>query len=173
MKKHLILLLSFLLISTSVFAESNDDLKETTKTAQGTVEALYKLVTFEKGKVPNWEDVKYLFHEDAVITLRTSMADMTTMDVKGFVDLFVNDIKKMKMDESGFAEEIQSIKVRSYGRIAQAFVIYTADIPGDARPPMPGLDCFTLIQNNNRWYITAIANDLVHPAKAVPEEFVK
>ena len=172
MRKFIVALTIVMLISCLASAQT-DKLKEAVKTAKGTVESLYDLVTFEKGKVPDWNNVKFLFHKDAVITLRTSMADMTTMDVQGFVDLFIHDIEKMKLDTTGFVEEIKSIKVRQYGRQAHAFVIYSPSIPGSKRPPMLGLDSFTLIQEKNRWFITAIANDLIHPAKPVPEEFLK
>jgi hypothetical protein len=64
------------------------------QTAEGVVTQLYELVTFEAGSTPDWDKVRSLFIDEAVIVLRTTRTATTVFSVDGFVNDFVTFIER-------------------------------------------------------------------------------
>ena len=139
-------------------------------TAEGVVKELYDLVTFEAGSTPDWEQVKALFIDKAIVVLRTSREDSTVFTLQGFVDDFVSFIERAKVIETGFKEEIKRMKTMVFGDIATVLVLYEASIPGRKRPPQQGVDSFSLIKKDGSWKIVSIINEIPTPNRPVPEE---
>src|SRR5210317_522874 len=79
---------------------------------------LYALVTFESGQMPDWERVRDLFTEEAVITLRLGPQTTRTFDRQTFIDYFIYDIERANLLESGFAETILKMHVQTVKDIA-------------------------------------------------------
>lgn len=142
-------------------------------TAEGVVTELYQLVTFEAGSTPDWEKVRTLFIDEAVIVLRTSRENITIFSVQGFIDEFVNFIERFKVEKTGFVEEIKRTKSMVFGDMAHILVLYEASIPGSKMPPQQGVDSFSLINKNGRWWIAAITNEIPTPDNPVPAELRK
>lgn len=143
------------------------------QTAESVVTEIYKLVSFEKGTTPDWEKVKSLFIDDAVIVLRTSRDSMKVLSKQGFVDLFIHDIEKYQLDQRGFKETVISTKTTVFGNIAHCIVVYEVSVLDGSMPPMRGVDSFQLMKKNGRWYIVAITNEIPGPDNPIPEEFLK
>jgi ketosteroid isomerase-like protein len=143
------------------------------KTVKGTVAELYKMVTFGPGVSPDWEKVKTFFIPEAVIVLRTARDKMSVLSRDGFVKLFIDDIKKYKMDETGFQEKLISCKIKEFGNIAFGVAVYEASIPGSSRPPQRGVDGFQLMKKDGRWWIVSIVNEIPLSGNPIPEEFLK
>jgi hypothetical protein len=143
------------------------------KTSKGTVAGLYKMVTFGPGVSPDWEKVKTYFIPEAVIVLRTARDKMSVLSREGFVKLFISDIKKYKMDETGFQEKLVSCKIKEFGNIAFALTVYEAGFPGSSRPPQRGVDSFQLMKKDGRWWIVSIVNEIPMTGNPIPEEFLK
>ena len=93
------------------------------ETPEAVVTKIYNLVSFEAGTTPDWEKVKALFHEEAVIVLRASRTKMKVLSVEGFVADFVDFIRQSRVDTTGFVEKIISIKPVVFGNMAQCFVV--------------------------------------------------
>jgi hypothetical protein len=160
----LVLIFSFSLSSQSLANENAFD------TAEGVVQKLYDLVTFDAGSTPDWDKVKSLFIDEGVVVLRSSRDNLTVFTVQGFVDDFVNFIEKAKVVETGFKEEIKRMKPMVFGDIATVLVLYEASIPGRKRPPQLGVDSFSLIKKDGRWQIVSIINEIPTPGNPIPEE---
>jgi hypothetical protein len=142
-------------------------------TPDAVVDKLYDLVTFEPGADPDWETVKTLFISDAVIVLRASMTAMTTHSKEEFVELFISDIKKHKLDESGFSEKILNRKTTIVGDVAYSVLLYEISIPNSGMPPQKGIDCFHLMKSGGKWKIVSIINEIPRPGVPIPDELKK
>ena len=170
----LFLIITIILSSDSCLSANQDHPDDGAfQTAEGVVSEIYKLVSFEKGTTPDWEKVKSLFIDDAVIVLRTSRDSMTVLSKQGFVDLFIHDIEKYQLDEKGFKETVISTKTTVFGNIAHCFTVYEVSVLDGSMPPMRGVDSFQLMEKNGRWYIVAITNEIPRPDNPIPEEFLK
>ena len=137
-------------------------------TAEGVVAHLYDLVTFEAGQSPDWDQVRSLFLEQAVIVLRTSRSATTVFSVDGFVNDFVSFIERANVQETGFTERVLRTRPTVFGDMAHVWVLYAASIPGSPRPPQQGVDSFSLIKQDGRWWIAAITNEIPTPSRPVP-----
>jgi hypothetical protein len=145
------------------------------RTPQNVVTELYKLVTFESGKMPDWEEVKSLFIEEAVIVLRLGPATMRTFNRQSFVDYFIYDIKRSNLLESGFTENIIKTQMEVIKDIAHCFVLYEVSVPGrfDNKPVNRGIDSIHLIKKNDHWLIASIINEGFRMSDPLPDMFVK
>jgi hypothetical protein len=137
-------------------------------TPEGVVQNLYDMVTFPAGTTPDWEELRTLFLPETVIALRLSRDGLTVMDLDGFVEVWLRDIERFSLDESGFTERIIRTNTTEFGDIALVWVLYEAEIPGSGRPPQPGVDCIQLIRRDGRWVISAITNEVPTPDRAIP-----
>ncbi len=161
----------FLLFSGRALSQSQDSTRiKEFETAEGVVSEIYKTVTFEPGQTPDWEKVRSMFLDNAVVVLRTSREGSTVFSVPGFIDDFVNFIEKSPAKQAGFSEKIIRMKPLIFGDIAHILVLYEVHIPGTPRPPQQGVDSFQLVKKNGRWWIIAIANEIPGPNRPLPTE---
>lgn len=142
-------------------------------TPEAVVSELYDLVTFDAGTTPDWDRVRNLFLPEAVIVLRTSRTETTVLTLEGFVADFVRFIERANVVQSGFSETIVRMKPWAFKDIAHALVLYEASIPGSGRPAQLGIDSFSLIRRDGRWWIAAITNDIPDPDHPVPRELAQ
>ena len=163
------LVISFIIVNISAGQIANQD---ESKTAEEVVRQIYDLVTFRAGERPDWEKVKSLFDESAVVVLRTSRTQHSIFTVDGFVQDFVNFIVQAKCDETGFTEKVVNVKSVVFNDIAHCFVVYEAHIPGRPNPPQQGLDSFQLIKKDGEWKIISIINELPKRGESMPEYFL-
>ena len=144
-------------------------------TPENVVAELYKLVSFEAGKLPDWEQVKRLFIEEAVIVLRLGPTTMRTFGRQSFIDYFIMDIERAKLIESGFTETILQSHMQIIKEIAHCYALYEVIVPGrnDDKPVNRGIDSFHLIKRNGRWLIASIINEGFRMDEPIPEFMVK
>jgi hypothetical protein len=136
--------------------------------AEGVVEELYELVTFQAGTTPDWDVVRSLFLPEAVVVLRTSRTETTVYSVDGFVQSFVDFIEASNVEATGFSERIVRVHPIVFGDMAHVWVLYEAQITGSPRPPQQGVDGFQLIRREGRWWIVSITNELPTAERPVP-----
>jgi len=135
------------------------------------VRGLYAAVTFDAGSVPDWEYVRKFFMPEAVIAVRMTPTSMATLDVDEFLKWFDDDVKKYKMEERGFEETIEKLKLTTFGNIAHCFVVYKARFKTPENSPgQLGLDSWGLMKKDGRWWIVSVTNDVVTPQTPLPEE---
>lgn len=139
-------------------------------TPEQLVAELYDLVTFDAGTTPDWDRVRSLFLEEAVIVMRTSQTETGVFSVDAWVDDFVRFIERANVEATGFTERIVRTRTWTFRDMAHVLVLYEASIPGWGRPPMQGVDSFSLVRLDGRWWVAAITNDLPDADHPVPEE---
>ena len=144
--------------------------QEPMSTPTGVVTELYDLVTFGAGTTPDWDEVRSLFIEEAVVVLRTGREQMSVFSLEGFVDDFVQFIEQAGVEETGFTERILDIQEFSYGDIAHVLVLFDSHIPGSGRVPHEGIDSFELIRREGRWWIVSIINERPTGDNPIPED---
>ncbi len=168
--KKIIIVLNLFFISglTCLHAQ---DLLDSIQTPEEIITRIYELVTFEAGTTPDWDIVGSLFLPEAVIVLRTSRESTSVFTVDGFIDDFINFIEQGGVEKSGFKEDILQMKPIVFGDMASIWVLYEASIPGSQRPPQQGIDFFSLIKKEGRWFIVSITNEIPTPERLVPEIF--
>ncbi len=137
---------------------------------EGVVRELYRLVTFDAGTTPDFDEVRSLFLDDAVIVLRSAPDSMRVLSVEGFVDDWLDFIARAEVEKTGFVEEIIRLKPMVFGDIAHVLVLYEASIPGWERPPQQGVDSVQLVRRQGAWRIVAITNELPSAELPVPAE---
>lgn len=137
------------------------------------IRELYRLVTIEKGSQGDWDSVRALFIDEAVIVLRTSRTETSVFSVDGFVDDFIRFIDGYSIVETGFTETILAMNPWVYGDMAHVLVLYEAAIPGTDYPSNKGIDSFLLIRKEGEWKIAAITNEVPTPENPIPEELFK
>ncbi len=138
-------------------------------TPERLVAAIYDMVSFEGGSVPDWDKVRSLFIPEAVVVLRTSREATTIFSVEGFIDDFVNFVENTPAGANGFTEKVVRMKSMVFGDMAHVLVLYESHITGSPRPPRQGVDSFSLIKKDGRWWIAAVTNELPTPERPLPE----
>jgi hypothetical protein len=136
-------------------------------TPEQVVRALYGMVTFDAGTTPDWDEVRSVFIDEAVVVLRTSPTASTVFSLDGFVQDFVDFIERDNVEATGFTERVVAVESMVFRDIAHVLVLYESSIPG-RRPPTPGVDSFELIKRDGRWKIVSVINDLPNAAHPVP-----
>ena len=170
--KTLLAVLAFIFLANSAFSLSTNPMdEEVFSDPEKLIRGLYAAVTFEPGTIPDWDYVRSFFISEAVFGVRQSRTSMAVLNLDGFVAWWESDIAKHKMKERGFQETVEKLKKTVYGNIAQVFVVYKARFmtPKDA-PGQLGLDSFSLMKKDGRWFVVSIANDVITPNNPLPEE---
>ncbi len=135
------------------------------------VRELYAAVTFDAGSIPDWDYVSKFFTPEAVIAVRMTRTSMAILNVEEFVKWFDDDVKKYKMEERGFEETIEKLKLTTFGDMAHCFVVYKARFKTPENSPgQLGLDSWGLMKKDGRWWIVSVTNDVVTPQRPLPEE---
>jgi hypothetical protein len=144
-------------------------------TPESVVKELYNLVSFEAGTEPDWEKVRDLFIEEAVIVLRLGPTTKRTFTRQSFIDYFIYDIERANLKKSGFKETIIRSQFRIIKDIAHSYVLYEVSVPGlnDNKPVNRGIDSFHLVKKNGLWYIASIMNEGFRMDEPLPEFFDK
>jgi len=168
--KRYFLIFILLLHSIAFLAQTIDtDKDDKSFSAEEVVDKLYELVTFNAGTTPDWEKVKSLFIDDAIIVLRTSREETSILSVNDFVADFVEFIESRNVIETGFSETIINRESMIFGDIATFLVLYEAYIPGNERSPQKGVDSFSLIKKNGEWKIVSILNEIPGEKNPIPD----
>jgi hypothetical protein len=162
------LILTIGLGATSLHAQTASE-QDALETADGVVTEIYGLVSFDAGDSPDWDKVRSMFIPEAVVVLRTSREASTVFSVDGFIQDFVNFVERSPAGEMGFTEKILNMKSMVFGDMAHVLVLYEAHITGSQGPPTQGVDSFSLIKKDGRWWIVAITNELPTADRPIPE----
>jgi len=164
-----IILLVIFALSVAHNANAVDD--DTFMSPESIVRGLYDSVTFNPGSTPDWDYVRKFFFPEAIFAVRMTRTSMATLSVEEFVEWFEGDIEKYKMEERGFEETIQKMKMTIFGEMAHCFAVYKARFmtPADS-PGQIGLDSFSLMKKDGRWWIVSLTNEIVTPQNPLPKE---
>jgi hypothetical protein len=138
-------------------------------TAEGVVEELYDLVTFDPGTSPDWDRARTLFLPEAVVVLRTGRESTSQLTVEGWVADFEYFIEERNVVETGFIEAIVKTVPWVFKDVAHILVLYEAGFPNDERRQY-GIDAVSLVKKEGRWWIAGILNEIPDRDNPIPAE---
>jgi len=141
-----------------------------TVTAEATVRALYRVISFGPGERIDTAALRRLFLPQAVLTLRSGPTTFDVLDVSGFVAVFARADTLPALARSGFHETVVRLQVTPFRDIAHVFVLFEAQVNDGSRPARRGVDSFELVRRDGRWWIVGVTNDVLTPDARVPAE---
>jgi hypothetical protein len=142
----------------------------TLQTAEGVVREIYRLVSFRPGQQTDWAKVRSLFLPQAVVVLRTSRTATSVFDVDGFIQDFIRFDTLPAVVQNGFTETIVKLNATVLGDIAHIETVYEAAIPNAMRAPQRGVDFWSLVKRDGRWWIASVTNEVLTPQLQLPAE---
>jgi hypothetical protein len=140
------------------------------KTPEELIRDIYVSVSAKNSESVDWQKVRSLFNDEAVVILRTSRDKSTQFTADGFIQDFKDFYQHPEVKASGFGEKILSIKKMEYKDIAFIATVYSAAINGSERPPTRGVDLWLLGKKDGLWKITSIVNEVIPAGQELPDE---
>jgi len=144
-----------------------------TGTPEQIIASVYKLVSSEAGKTPDWNVVKSLFLENSVVVLRVSRDSTAVFSLQGFIDDFVKFYNIPVVQKNGFTERVVRMKPMVFGNIAHILVLYEAQVPGTPRPLQQGVDSWELVKYDGKWRVVCVTNEIPSKERPLPKELAE
>lgn len=169
MKKLLLLFFTISLSTGFVYGQQpgKDSWYETPEALVGDI---YSVVSSRAGEPVDWEKVRSMFIDEAVVILRTSRDKSTQFTADGFIQDFKDFYENPAVKASGFEEKILSMKTMAYKDIAFIATVYSAAITGSERPPTRGVDLWLLHKKDGLWKIASVVNEVIPAGEELPDE---
>jgi len=167
--KKLVLLLC---ITSSPFSFANGQLPDSNswyKTPEDLIRDIYVSVSAADIESVDWQKVRSMFMDEAVVILRTSREKLTQFTTDGFIQDFKDFYQMPEVAASGFGEKILRMKAMIYNDIAFVATEYSAAIPGSSRPPSRGVDLWLLARKDGLWKITSVVNEVIPAGQELPD----
>ena len=134
------------------------------------IEDIYTTVSAKAGVSVDWERVRSMFIDEAVVILRTSRDKSTRFTADGFIQDFKNFYQDPRVKAGGFEEKILSMKTMVYLDITFIATVYSAAIPGEVRPPTRGVDLWSLAKKEGQWKIVSVVNEVIPAGQELPDD---
>ncbi|PKV51405.1 hypothetical protein ATE84_3490 [Aquimarina sp. MAR_2010_214] len=152
--------------------ENHDKYADYSRTINSTIDALYMVISGEKGEARDWELMRYLYHPNAMLVAtgknRQGKVGATYVTPQSYVE---NSGKWLV--ENGFFEEEIHRKVEVFGNIAQVFSTYQCfKSKSDTTPFMRGINGIQLLNEGNRWRIINIFWTQETEENPIPEAYL-
>jgi hypothetical protein len=140
----------------------------------GVLTALYGAVQRPPGEGFRWDLLRAVAHPEAVMIPSTEQqgGQMVVMSVEEFIAWGDEFAGGGGPDDPGFAEEEIARRVERYGDVAQVFSTYQAHFWDDDEILARGINAITLVWNEGRWWLTAIAWDEEVGAGPIPDAYL-
>jgi hypothetical protein len=140
------------------------------KTPEDLIRDIYVAVSAKNSESVDWQKVRSMFNEKAVVILRTSRDKSTQFTADGFIQDFKDFYQKPEVKANGFGEKILRMKAMVYNDIAFIATVYSAEITGSQRPPSRGVDLWLLGKKDGIWKIASIVNEVIPAGEELPDE---
>jgi len=168
--KQLLQFCCIVFLSKSIVHGQQQEMNSWYETPVALIEDIYRLVsTTDSGSV-DWERVRSMFIDEAVVILRTGRDETSQFTPDGFIQDFRDFYDYPDVKASGFEEKILSMKPMVYKDIAFIATLYSAAITGREGPPQLGVDLWLLSKKEGLWKITAVINEVIPAGQELPDE---
>ncbi len=161
---------SFLALSAiALSGPKADDLT----TIEGTVAAVYKVISGPAGEKRDWDKMRSLFQPEARMI---AVAKTPTGEVRKRAITVEDYIKQSGpiLEERGFFEKEVAQKTEQYSNIAHVFSTYEARTKlSDDKPFMRGINSFQLWNDGKRWWVVTIYWQSEDPSTVIPDKYLK
>jgi len=168
--QRLILLLCLASLSFGLLNGQQSGSDQWYKTPEELIRDIYISVTAKNNESVDWQKVRSMFNDEAVVILRTSRDKSTQFTADGFIQDFKDFYQLPEVKTNGFAENILNMKTMVYKDIAFIATVYSAEITGSQRPPTNGIDLWLLTKKDGLWKITSIVNEVIPAGEDLPDE---
>ncbi len=168
--KRLILLLFLESLSLGLLNGQQSDSGSWYKTPEELIRHIYVSVTAKNSESVDWQKVRSMFIDEAVVVLRTSRDKSTRFTADGFIQDFKDFYQHPEVKANGFVEKILRMKSMVYKDIAFIATVYSAEITGSQRPPTRGVDLWLLDKKDGLWKITSVVNEVIPAGEELPDE---
>jgi len=168
--KQLLLLCWMAFLSASFVNGQQPDRNSWYETPVALIKDIYRVVSTKDSGSVDWERVRSMFIDEAVVILRTGPDKTSQFTVEGFIQDFKDFYQYPEVKARGFEEKILSMKSMVYKDIAFIATVYSAAIIGREGPPHRGVDLWLLSKKENLWKITAVINEVIPAGQELPDE---
>jgi hypothetical protein len=168
--KRLILLLCLASLSFGLLNGQQSGNDPWYKTPEELIRDIYVAVSAKNSESVDWQKVRSMFIDEAVVVLRTSRDKSTQFTADGFIQDFKDFYQYPEVKTNGFGEKILKMKSMVYKDIAFIATVYSAEIIGSQRPPTHGVDLWLLGKKDGLWKITSIMNEVIPAGQELPDE---
>ncbi|MGC1242315.1 MAG: hypothetical protein WA874_12030 [Chryseosolibacter sp.] len=160
----------FAIVVMNVSAQgTNPTVPEATRSIDGIVKEVLRIVSGEKGKTRDWDAFRNLFLPTAHFTVNThdpsKQEPIQTVSLEEFIQM-VDDGSR----ESAFVESELGKTVDEYNGIAQVFQAYYSK---DGDREEKGINSYQLVYYNNRWWIANIVWTGDSNGRSVPDKYLQ
>jgi hypothetical protein len=166
--KRLVLLFCMTSLACSVFGQQTVT-GSWYKTPEELIRDVYVRVSAKNSESVDWQKVRSMFIDEAVVVLRVSKDKSTQFTADGFIQDFKDFYQNPQVKASGFTEKVLSMKSMVYSDIAFVATIYSAAINGSQGPPFRGVDLWLLAKKDGLWKITSIMNEVIPLGQELPD----
>ena len=159
-------------ISALPFSFANGQLPDSSswyKTPEDLIRDIYVAVSAANSESVDWQKVRSMFIDEAVVVLRTSREKSTQFTADGFIQDFKDFYQMPEVSASGFVENLIRMKAMVYNDIAFIATEYTAAIRESSRPPSRGVDLWLLARKDGLWKITSVVNEVIPAGQELPD----
>jgi len=143
---------------------------ETEKAITQAVLNAYAAISFPKGETPDYDALRAIFTEDAVLQNYRNDT-LESFSINDFVTGFKAGIDSGEM--TAFQEEELGGKTEYFGKIGHRISAYASYFEGSSEIGEKGVNSFQLLKENGQWLVSAIIWDVEKEGQAIPEKYIK
>jgi hypothetical protein len=157
MKKTILVLVGLFWSFMLLQAQSGEEkyLSEV-QSLDSTLDALYGVISGEKGEARDWDLMRYLFHPDAKLIPSGKTKEGLFKARYLSTEDYISSSGKWLVENGFFEKEIHRT-VNTFGNITQVFSTYEAfKSEADKEPFLRGINSIQLLNDGNRWWIINI-----------------
>ena len=152
--------------------ENHDKYGKYTKTIDGTINALYEVISGEKGAARDWDLMRYIYHPNAKL-VPTGKNPQGKVGAHYVTPQYYTESSGKWLVENGFYEEEINRKVERFGNIAHVFSTYQCfHSKTDAEPFMRGINSIQLLNEGDRWRVINIFWQQEDEDNPIPEAYL-
>lgn len=139
-----------------------------TKTIDGTIGAMLKVINGEKGKTRNWQAFKSLFLSTVRFTAVNPEGNGSyeTADLNEMIEFMHDDYY-----DSGYEEKTLNRTIERFSGVAHVFEVVMHTEPDGSKTK--GLNSYQLVFSEGRWWIANIVWTFETDDVKIPEKYIK
>ena len=169
--KKILTLVSFIILSNASSEAQQKDYQNDVKSVDGTISALYSVISGDPGQARDWNRFRNLFKpETKLIPTRkneTGELIIKALSPEEYIELFSSRIS------GGFFEREVHRVTESYGTVTHVFSTYETKEKKDGPVTNRGINSIQLFHDGQRYYVITIFWCAESMGYALPEKYLK
>jgi len=153
--------------------QAQDEKPKDYQTPESIVQAIFDFCTVVPGKTKEWDYISNIVLDKGIFIVRAGSVGYIPIDGKELAKILKSDVEKYGLDKSGYDDRILKVKTVEFGSIATCFVHFESRVPGSSRPPKIGLNMFSMVKKDGRWWLVSVVEEVVNKDRPIPESIFK